>query len=49
MENVSCDRFETEDPALTKTSEQFKVSDESRLQPFKLNMNTKTLENSWMY
>lgn len=40
MENVSCDRFETEDPALTKTSEQFKVSDESRLQPFKLNMNT---------
>lgn len=39
-EQVSCDRFETEDPALTKTSEQFKVSDESRLQPFKLNMNT---------
>lgn len=39
-EHVSCDRFETEDPALTKTSEQFKVSDESRLQPFKLNMNT---------
>lgn len=39
-EQVSCDRFETEDSALTKTSEQFKVSDESRLQPFKLNMNT---------